>query len=316
MMFQPRWFDAAEWPEAERRRRFSRTLSDAHLPLEVEWDAALGTYEARLVWCALPGLNLATCFAAGSRLEWTAERAGTGSGCLLLRPVGEPMRAHQGGASFDLAAGEAILLSLARPFRCEVSPRQRLDQMFVSPAFMPAAASAPWRIGAQDPTLQLLVHYGGAILLGHLTLATEPQARMMAHHIRDLLGIMLRPGDEDGAGADGRLASIKQRVGLELPNRALGVELVAQAHGVSARTVQKLFEAEGTTFTSYVLESRLAAARERLLASDESVSGIAFACGFGDLSYFNRVFRRRFGLSPLKLRRQGMAQPAERAPRP
>ena len=29
-----------------------------------------------------------------------------------------------------------------------------------------------------------------------------------------------------------------------------------------------------------------------------SISDIAFACGFGDLSYFNRAFRRRYGATP------------------
>jgi AraC-like DNA-binding protein len=28
------------------------------------------------------------------------------------------------------------------------------------------------------------------------------------------------------------------------------------------------------------------------------ISDIAFDCGFNDLSYFNRCFRRRFGLTP------------------
>jgi AraC-like DNA-binding protein len=28
------------------------------------------------------------------------------------------------------------------------------------------------------------------------------------------------------------------------------------------------------------------------------ISEIAFECGFNDLSYFNRCFRRRFGLTP------------------
>jgi AraC-like DNA-binding protein len=33
-----------------------------------------------------------------------------------------------------------------------------------------------------------------------------------------------------------------------------------------------------------------------------TVSAIAFAAGFSDLSYFNRCFRRRYGASPTELR--------------
>jgi AraC-like DNA-binding protein len=42
-----------------------------------------------------------------------------------------------------------------------------------------------------------------------------------------------------------------------------------------------------------------------------TISTIAFNCGFGDLSYFNRCFRHRFGATPSEvrhsLRQQGAA---------
>jgi AraC-like DNA-binding protein len=51
----------------------------------------------------------------------------------------------------------------------------------------------------------------------------------------------------------------------------------------------------------YVLEQRLALAcrglRDPRLAS-HTVSSIAHDAGFGDLSYFNRTFRRRYGVTP------------------
>jgi AraC-like DNA-binding protein len=48
-------------------------------------------------------------------------------------------------------------------------------------------------------------------------------------------------------------------------------------------------------------ERRLRKAAE--LARDERrISDIAFECGFNDLSYFNRCFRRRFGLTPTAAR--------------
>jgi len=36
--------------------------------------------------------------------------------------------------------------------------------------------------------------------------------------------------------------------------------------------------------------------------SDRSITSIAFDCGFGDHSYFNRSFRRRFGATPSDIR--------------
>jgi AraC-like DNA-binding protein len=44
---------------------------------------------------------------------------------------------------------------------------------------------------------------------------------------------------------------------------------------------------------------RLRKAAELLAREAERrISDIAFDCGFNDLSYFNRCFRRRFGLTP------------------
>ena len=71
---------------------------------------------------------------------------------------------------------------------------------------------------------------------------------------------------------------------------------VANRHQVSARYVQTLFEADGTTFTGYVRDQRLAYAHHMLsnaAFAGHSVSAIAFDAGFGDLSHFNRDFRRR-----------------------
>jgi AraC-like DNA-binding protein len=68
-----------------------------------------------------------------------------------------------------------------------------------------------------------------------------------------------------------------------------------------------LFETDGVTFSEHVLRQRLARAHRML--SDPgfgslTISAIALAAGFGDLSYFNRTFRRRFGATPSELRRR------------
>ena len=80
---------------------------------------------------------------------------------------------------------------------------------------------------------------------------------------------------------------------------------VAERHRVTPRYVRKLFEGEGVTFSEFVLAQRLARARRMLTDprhDAETISAIAFACGFGDLSYFNRVFRRHFAATPTAVR--------------
>jgi AraC-like DNA-binding protein len=79
----------------------------------------------------------------------------------------------------------------------------------------------------------------------------------------------------------------------------------AEANGLSARQAQRLFAQSGVTFTEFVLEHRLSLARRLLIAPRDrhrKISDISLAVGFSDLSYFNRAFRRRFGITPSEIR--------------
>jgi AraC-like DNA-binding protein len=69
-----------------------------------------------------------------------------------------------------------------------------------------------------------------------------------------------------------------------------------------------LFEAEGTTFSSFVREQRLLHAFRQLRnpgLDTLSISQIAYGAGFVDLSHFNRCFRSRFGDTPSGVRSGG-----------
>jgi AraC-like DNA-binding protein len=60
----------------------------------------------------------------------------------------------------------------------------------------------------------------------------------------------------------------------------------------------------GTTFSQYVLRLRVDLAVEFLSNSPMSITEIAFAAGFSGHSYFDRVFRKFKGVTPLEYRRQ------------
>ena len=68
-----------------------------------------------------------------------------------------------------------------------------------------------------------------------------------------------------------------------------------------------LFEAEGTSFSQFVLEQRLASAHDMLADwrfDHLTITAVAYAAGFGDLSYFNHTFRRRYGATPREVRKE------------
>ncbi len=60
----------------------------------------------------------------------------------------------------------------------------------------------------------------------------------------------------------------------------------------------------GKTFPQFVNELRIGRACTMLIESDMNITEIAFACGFSNLSNFNRQFQRLKGLSPREYRLQ------------
>ena len=54
----------------------------------------------------------------------------------------------------------------------------------------------------------------------------------------------------------------------------------------------------GTGFIEYLNDYRLTIAGQKLKNSSDSVLTIAEECGFEHLSYFNRLFKRKYGTTP------------------
>ena len=61
----------------------------------------------------------------------------------------------------------------------------------------------------------------------------------------------------------------------------------------------------GCCFADYVLAYRLEKAKVALSTGSQSVTQIAFQTGFNNCSYFGKVFRERFGTTPLNYRKHG-----------
>jgi AraC-like DNA-binding protein len=60
----------------------------------------------------------------------------------------------------------------------------------------------------------------------------------------------------------------------------------------------------GKTVVEYLVERRIQAAIWKLREGDEKILSIALACGFNDLAYFNRVFKRITAMTPSRYRRK------------
>ena len=59
----------------------------------------------------------------------------------------------------------------------------------------------------------------------------------------------------------------------------------------------------GMTFTEYLNNMRLERAKDKLRLTDSSIAEIAVDCGFQNVTYFNRLFRMKYGCSPKEIRK-------------
>ncbi len=98
-----------------------------------------------------------------------------------------------------------------------------------------------------------------------------------------------------------RLRAIKAYIIAKIDDPALCLADIAAHQGISSSYVRKLFATEGAKFSTYVLEIRLGKVSQMLTDPDargRSISAVALKCGFNDVSYFNRAFRKRYGCTP------------------
>ncbi len=88
----------------------------------------------------------------------------------------------------------------------------------------------------------------------------------------------------------------------------ISIETMAALCHFSASHFMKFFKQHmGTPFTAYLNDYRLTMAARLLSASSDAVVNIASETGFDNLSYFNRLFKRKYGVTPTQYRRGSAA---------
>lgn len=224
-------------------------------------------------------------------------------------------------------AGDGILLvygaagSFARDRRARLTS-VRLDGGLVRSRIPDIDARLVRRSPLDCTALRLLQAYLDALAASGVP-ADPALAHSINEHIVDLIAASLRPADDSpepaaaGAVAAARLAAAKIDIRAHLSDPALSAKHVGQRLGLSERSIYLLFERSGLSFASYVTGERLKRAAAMLLdpaRRQDRIGDIALAAGFGDLSTFNRSFRRRYGRTPSSLRRPGSGLPLQQEP--
>ena len=107
------------------------------------------------------------------------------------------------------------------------------------------------------------------------------------------------------AGAGHQVIAKAQGFIRENYSRDIRLEDVARAVYLSPNYFSSLFRrVAGVTFRSYLVGTRLGAARELLAATELPIKEVVTLCGFRDYNYFNRTFTAGCGTTPAQFRGQ------------
>ena len=95
------------------------------------------------------------------------------------------------------------------------------------------------------------------------------------------------------------LARVLDYIELHLGDPALSVAEAGRACGLSERSIHRGFAQLGESFGAYLHRLRLEKAAGQLVASaGQTVTTVAYDCGFSSPSAFCRAFQREYGVSP------------------
>jgi AraC-like DNA-binding protein len=258
--------------------------------------------------------SLSLAIPRGSSARFARTRELVQDGCddfVLISASRGQTRITQKNQVIELSKGQMCLsemnvegtadLTSAGSFTTVRIPRRLLLQV------SPYAESQLARTLAHDAPLRAMIDRYFALCNDLAAELDAPGQNAAAQHLVDLVGLLLGSSAEQEhvlrrrGYSSARLAIMKTQVIECLDRSSLTIEGIAHRNGISARQAQRLFARSGQTFSEFVLDQRLSRARRLLLSPSSGhrkISDVAYACGFSDLSYFNRTFKRRFGATP------------------
>ena len=244
-------------------------------------------------------------------------RDGDDSLCVVLLGCGS---AHQTqcGNDHELAAHTAILCDGGYVGQCNfITDAQfwslRIPRREITEVLPRVTRFAGAKLD-KDITAQRLL-FSNLHAIFDIPLNAGRASELYGEHIIDLVAFALDVEGEGRALAEERGVRAARRVAIlrEIERRSgdpgLSALTVALLLGITPRYVHLLLEETGKSFSHHVLERRLDKAAGLLRdprSRNRKIADVAAEAGFGDLSHFNRAFRRRYGTTPSDVRETQM----------
>ena len=221
---------------------------------------------------------------------------------LLVQDAGQ-CRVEQGDQVAELSVGDMFLVDSVKPstflYRGERSnqvslhlPREEVVHRFGS------LCNGGLSISRDDP-LWLAMRAVIAKML-----AEEGAQAHLGEAFLSLVGAYLHSTRVTGvAPTETLLSRALAMIDRHRADPTFGPRDLASRLNVSERMLQRHFRSLGETPGHRLLSRRLELAHARLSARKgaqpaEGITAVAFDCGFNDLSYFYREFRKKYGVTP------------------
>lgn len=303
-------------PPGDRIEAWRDILTRKLLPIAV--DPLSGSpFRAAASLRILPGLRVGSGLIGPSLNHRTREIvARENDDVALLVNLSGPLVFLRRGADVDLGLGDACLIDCSETSAFVQSSAGRLmcirvENTVIAPYARGLREALGRVIPAETGALKLLLSYVRILHGPGAVQLSTAESRVVADQVAELVALVVSQSGSAVTSADSRavraarLNAVKAYVAERLAAPELSLDEVAAHEGVSPRYVRKLFEGEGQSFSGYVAGERLARAHGMLanpLLSHLPVSSVAFDVGFGDLSYFNRLFRQRYHATPSEIR--------------
>lgn len=247
-------------------------------------------------------------------LTRTPQLIADGDDDLMLVLAENAMHIADGRREIDIRPGDGFMLSLARVTTVRLLEKcggwsMRLPRRPLAAALAHLGEAPFLHLPKETVGLSLLRDY--LRLLDGAKIADPALRSTAGRHVQDLSALAVgATGDyaeqarQMSAGAVRHhliLADMRENLG----HAALDLDWIADRHGLSPRQVQRLFAAQGQSFSEELRLMRVTAARRMLedpRHGGRPVLAIALDCGFPEASALNRAFRQIFGIRPTDVR--------------
>ncbi|WP_299594384.1 AraC family transcriptional regulator [uncultured Microbulbifer sp.] len=308
-------FNSRDYPEANRRT----ALAETYAPLcGLDVDVSSGRLDVDVTVRGLSQIVVSDSLLINHKASRTRSHIADGDDSMMLVIPRQGMMEISSGTRQErmCAPGQLYLLPLEDPFVSQNQGKHFVTSIGLPQSFLQSRLSAPDRVIGK--TFQAADSNAYRLLLGYLEnlyhtgeILAGPVATLAELQIMDLAALVLGFDEESEviAGNRGvrqvRYQAMRNYIKLRMFDAELSADVVARHFNISPQYLRKIFSEFNLTFTDYLNAIRLDWVYKNLASPANSrnyISTLAYRAGFSNLAWFNRAFKRRFGISPSEVR--------------